>query len=90
MIEYIKGISLPIKLWRIVINSKIAFLSEKWSLSVQEIANEFSILEHNITDKKLYGVSKEIDSIADEIKKINNKTHRIWTEMEKELKKRSK
>ena len=75
---------------KIIVNSRIAFLSEKWARSIQEVANDFSVLvNQDVRNAKKYGNSQEVQQLAEKIDDINKKVHKTWEDMEQKLKPRS-
>ena len=75
------------KIWKLISNSYILLLAkDKWAEQVQNIANDFSCLQHNIDKKYEYGKSQEVLNIAKRIEEINKKTHSLWGDMKKKLK----
>jgi len=84
--ELAKIFSWLIKIRKIVINTHIAFLSKKWAESIQDLANDYTHLEHDINKGHMYGKSPEIAEISNRLVKINTKTHKLWAEIKNKLK----
>ena len=81
--QFFQSISWLFKIRKIIINSKISFLSRKWADTVQEIANDFTIFANNeVKNCK----SQKLSEITDKINEINCKTHKLWEEMKTHLK----
>ena len=70
-----------------LVNVRLVVQTRTWAQSVQEIANDFSVLVNKkIKKEKQYGDSQEITLLAEKIDDINKKTHKTWEEMKRDLK----
>ncbi|OGC51610.1 hypothetical protein A2982_01105 [candidate division WWE3 bacterium RIFCSPLOWO2_01_FULL_39_13] len=73
------------KLINIFHNTRVSILSESWARMVQRLANDFTVLEHDIKTNKKYGGSKDVQEVATRLGDMNRETHTLWLEMKNNL-----